>query len=139
MPITSLLGACDLNELAPILNLSRDIHSFADIHNLTGISSALHDFEKALIAGKLTGTCAHPTYIHELRDMAESIADKFLNTAAIYRLSPFIQSELKLGLSDLAAKANMHFLSHASAAASGALTKAGPLTEQLFLGKLSFL
>ena len=137
-----LTGACDLNSVTPVLNLSADIAEFAHTYGLNKVASALRGLEKAVIGGKLTGACAHDYFVAELRTMADSIAKEFLGTAALAKLPVHVQSELKLGLHDLAAKTKLHFVPQPTGRRRPLVfAKAGsfPLTEKLLLGKQTFL
>lgn len=129
MPISGLFtsnelasaGACDLSNIARVLNVEHDLSELCTQWGLTKVAKMLHEFEADVLAHRISvnptvpmrhflmNNCANDFHIARWHRMAEKIQDYVLHTKSFLELPSWLQVELRYGLNSLVNQTHTFF------------------------------
>lgn len=114
-------GACDLSNIARVLNVEHDLSQLCSQWGLTKVAKMLHEFEADVLAHRipinptvpmrhfLMNNCANDFHIARWHRMAENIQDYVLHTKSFLLLPSWLQVELRYGLDSLVNQTHTFF------------------------------
>ena len=117
----ALAGACDLSNIARVLNVEHDLSQLCSQWGLLKVGRMLHDFEVDVLAHRipinpqvpmkqfLLDNCANDFHITRWHHMAENIRDYVFHTKAFLELPSWLQIELRYGLDHLVTQTHAFF------------------------------